>query len=206
MTDLTEINNKALIAQLKNNNVHAFDRLFEKYSDKLYNFSMSILKNEEDSKEIVQEVFFRLWNERKKIDANKPVKSLLFTITYRIIIDYLRKQLKDRNFRKSLEKHFFDNYCEQKNHIDCDTLKREINKAVDGLPAKRQTIYRLSREKGLTHKKIAVRLDIEEKTVENQISLALKHIKASISKEFLPLMLFIILTLYMGNPDLPALF
>lgn len=193
MTDLTKIDDKTLIVQLKNNNVQAFDRLFEKYSDKLYNFSCSILKNEEDAKEIVQEVFFRLWSERKKIDADKSLKSLLFTITYRIIIDHLRKQLKERNFRKSLGKYFFDNYCEQKNHIDCDTLKEEINKAVEGLPAKRQVIYRLSREKGLSHKKIAARLDIEEKTVENHINLALKYIKTSIGKEFLPLVLFIVL-------------
>ena len=198
MTDLTKIDDKTLIVQLKNNNVEAFDRLFEKYSDKLYNFSFSILKNEEDAKEIVQEVFFRLWNERKKIDADKSLKSLLFTITYRIIIDYFRKQLKERDFRKSLPKYFFDNYCEQKNHIDCDTLKKEINKAVEGLPAKRQAIYRLSREKGLSHKKIAARLDIEEKTVENHINLALKYIKTSIGKEFLPLVLFIVLTYVNG--------
>jgi RNA polymerase sigma-70 factor (ECF subfamily) len=75
--------------------------------------------------------------------------------------------------------------------MDYNTLETEINKAVDELPEKRKQIYRLSREKGFTHKEIAEQMGVKPKTVENQINLALKHIKTRLGKDILPVLLFL---------------
>jgi RNA polymerase sigma-70 factor (family 1) len=191
MADIPDKNEKVLVTKLRNNDVEAFDFLYHQYSNKLFRFAFSLLKNEEDACEIVQETFFRIWEKRNKIDSSKSFKSFLFSVSYHLIIDQLREKLKDQEFRNSLEKHFNKQVNLQENRIDYNTLEIEITKAVDELPEKRKHIYRLSREHGFSHKEIAGQLGVKPKTVENQINLALKHIKTRLGKDILPVLLFI---------------
>lgn len=186
-------NDNNLVSQLRKNNIEAFDKLFHKYSTKLYSFAFSLLKNEEDSKEIVQEAFLKIWSKRNVIDSSKSFKSFLFTISYNLIVDQLRAKLKDKQFRIFLKEHFSSNSINIIDNSDYDTLKKQIEKAVEELPEKRKMIYKLSRFEGLPNKKIAEQLGITSKTVENQIYLSLKHIKLRLGNEILPSLLFIAL-------------
>ena len=96
MNDLTNKEEREFVSKLRNSEVKSFDILFERYSKKLYWFSYSLLKNDEDAREIVQETFFRVWERREKIDSDKSFKSFLFTISYHLIIDQLRLKLKNQ--------------------------------------------------------------------------------------------------------------
>ena len=191
MADTPDKNEKILVAELRNSDVEAFDFLYHQYNNKLYRFAFSLLKNEEDACEIVQETFFRIWEKRNNIDSSKSFKSFLFSVSYHLIIDQLRVRLKDQEFRNSLNKYFSEPSNFQENRLDYNTLETEINKAVDELPEKRKKIYRLSREKGLSYKDIAEQLGVKPKTVENQINLALKHIKTRLGNDILPVLLFL---------------
>lgn len=191
MNDLTNNDEKKLVAQLRNNEVKSFDILFEKYSAKLYRFSFSLLKNHEDSKEIVQEAFYRVWEKRHEIDSSKSFRSFLFTISYHLIIDQLRLKLKDQEYRKFLKEYFKTEEVKFDTVTDYETLNRQIATIVEELPAKRKQIFTLSREKGLTHKEIAGQLNISVKTVENQINLALKLIKSRLGNDIFPVLLFL---------------
>jgi len=182
-----------LLIQLQNNEVEAFDLLFNKYRDRLYRFAFSLLKNSEDSKEIVQEAFFRIWKKRKEIDTTKSFKSFLFSVSYNLIVDQLRLRLKDQEYRKFLEAYFKSQKFELTNNDDYDKIVAQIRHAVDELPPRRKQIYMLSRQVGLSHKEIAGRMGITVKTVENQITLALKHLKKSLGKEIIPILLFLCL-------------
>ncbi len=191
-----EVNNtddKTLILQLQKNEVEAFDALFHKYSEKLFRFSFSLLKNEEDSKEIVQESFLRIWKKREEIDLAKSFKSFLFTISYNLIVDQMRLRLKDKEYRQFLVSFFESEKYSIKSDLDYNTIVGQVRKAVDELPTKRKQIYTLSREVGLSHKEIAERMGITAKTVENQITLALKHLKNSLGKDIIPIVLFLTL-------------
>lgn len=192
MTDLSGKDDKQLVTQLKNNEVEAFDSLFLKYSEKLYSFSFSLLKNHEDSKEILQEAFVRIWEKRMEIDSSKSFKSFLFTVSYNLIIDQLRRRIKDNEYRDFLVSYFETEKFELQTTIDYDTIKSKIQGAVEELPEKRKEIYFLSRELGLSHKEIAEKLGISVKTVENQINLALKHLKLRLGKEIIAILLFIL--------------
>ena len=191
MNDLTNKDEKLLVSQLRNNEVKSFDVLFEKYGEKLYRFSFSLLKNHEDSKEIVQETFFRVWEKRHEIDSSKSFKSFLFTISYHLIIDLLRLKLKDQEYRRFLNEYFKAEEVNVDSQADYETLSRQIALIIKELPAKRKQIFTLSREKGLTHKEIALQLNITVKTVENQINLALKLIKSRLGNDILPVLLFL---------------
>jgi RNA polymerase sigma-70 factor (ECF subfamily) len=191
MNDLPRDDEKLLVSKLRNNEVKSFDILFEKYSAKLYRFSFSLLKNHEDSKEIVQETFFRVWDKRREIDSSKSFKSFLFTISYHLIIDQLRLKLKDQKYRKFLKEYFKAEEVKVDSVTDYETLNRQISAVIEELPAKRKQIFTLSREQGLTHKEIAGQLNISVKTVENQINLALKLIKSRLGHDIFPVLLFL---------------
>jgi len=191
MNDVTNKDEKLLVSQLRNNEVKSFDILFEKYSAKHYRFSFSLLKNHEDSKEIVQEAFYRVWEKRHEIDSSKSFRSFLFTISYHLIIDQLRLKLKDQEYRKFLKEYFKTEEVKFDTVTDYETLNRQIATIVEELPAKRKQIFTLSREKGLTHKEIAGQLNISVKTVENQINLALKLIKSRLGNDIFSVLLFL---------------
>jgi len=191
MNDLPRDDEKLLVSKLRNNEVKSFDILFEKYSAKLYRFSFSLLKNHEDSKEIVQETFFRVWDKRREIDSSKSFKSFLFTISYHLIIDQLRLKLKDQEYRKFLKEYFKAEEVKVDSVTDYETLNRQSASIIDELPAKRKQIFTLSREQGLSHKEIAAQLNITVKTVENQINLALKLIKSRLGNDIFPVLLFL---------------
>jgi len=191
MNDLTNKDEKLLVSQLRNNDVKSFDILFENYSSKLYRFSFSLLKNHEDSKEIVQETFFRVWDKRREIDSSKSFKSFLFTISYHLIIDQLRLKLKDQEYRSFLKEYFKTEELQIISEPDFESLNRQIVTVIEELPSKRKQIFTMSREQGLSHKEIAGQLNISVKTVENQINLALKLIKSRLGNDIFPVLLFL---------------
>ncbi len=183
---------KELISKLQANEFQAFDILFHKYSERLYHFAFSFLKNDEDSKEIVQEVFYRIWKKREDLDSGKSFKSFLFKISYNLIVDQLRLKLKDNEYRKFLMEYFDANSSTQiEPGSDYDVLKKQIDTAINELPDKRKRIFKLSRENGWSHKEIAEELGISVKTVENQITLSIKHIKENLGKSAFPVLLFL---------------
>lgn len=182
---------KQLVSLLKKTEVKAFDILFHKYSQRLYHFSFSLLKNEEDAKEIVQETFLRIWNRRLEVDSGKSFKSYLFTISYHLIIDQLRLRLKDQEYRNFLQDYFKISNFSVDSKIDYEELTQKIDQVIEELPEKRKRIYKLSREEGMSNNEIAEKLGISTKTVENQITLSLRYLKLRLGKHMLPVILFL---------------
>lgn len=92
-----------LIKELKDGSYLAFDKLFAKYGEHLFCFVFSILKSSDDSKEIVQDVFVKVWEKRQTLNEFLSFKSFLFSIAYHQIISGLRK--------KASEKSIWKNWC-----------------------------------------------------------------------------------------------
>ena len=182
-----------LISKLCHDDVKAFDKLYDIYSNKLYRFAFSLLKNNEDSEGIVQETFLRIWTNRKGLDPSKSFKSYIFAICYNLIIDKLRKGLKEKEFLNNLGKYFNVGTVSVENEVDYNIIKSQIDELVEELPKKRKVIYKLSREKGLSHKEISEHLNISVKTVENQINLALRFLKERLDYKNITILLFVLL-------------
>ncbi len=191
MNDLTEETEKMLLVLLRNGDTGAFDQLFRKYSPKLFRFALSLLKSDDDAREIVQETFFRIWNRRQEIAPDKSFKSFVFTISYNLMIDQLRLRLKDQEYRRFLSENFEIGQERLSVTIDYDTLCSQIEQAVEELPDRRKAIFTLSRNAGMSHREIAEKMGVSVKTVENQINLSLKHIRMRLGKDFLPALLLL---------------
>lgn len=190
MTPGKKASDSQLAAQIKKSQKHAFDQLFERYSQPLYRFSLSLLKKHEDAEEVVQEVFFRIWKTRRTIDESRSFSSYLFSIAHNVAVDQFRKKAKEQKYEEFVIKQAQVNYLDPTDEMEFNELKSTVDDVVAELPERRKQIYRLSRVEGLSHKEIASTMNIQAKTVENQLNLALKHIRSRLGDQTLAALLF----------------
>jgi RNA polymerase sigma-70 factor (ECF subfamily) len=187
---------KDLIIALKNDSANAFDDLFRMYGQRLFLFSRGFLKDTEDAKEIVQNVFVRIWENRANIDEFQSFKSYLFSIAYNSIITEFRKKHREQKLLENIKNTSPNYHQDLEEQLLYNSTKQEIEKAIEALPQRRRLIFKLSRFEGRSYQEIASELGISVNTVENQISEALKYLRNSIRKETLVSLLFYYLFIY----------
>ena len=154
------------------------------------------LKQEEDAEGIVQEVFIKIWQSRKKIDVFSSFESFLFTIAYNATMSLLRKRIsetKSRVYLKSLQQ--IDSVEQIIDEIQYKELNQKVQTLLNQLTPRQKEIYLLSREEGLTHEEIARKLNISESTVNNHLVTALKYLKLHLGSRLVVNALFFCLFL-----------
>ena len=92
MSTKPHVSDSELIERLCLSDIDAFDQIFDRYGGKLYGFTIRYLKSKEESEELVQDVFLKIWQNRKNLRKETYFKSYLFTITYHKICHILRKR------------------------------------------------------------------------------------------------------------------
>ncbi len=167
---------KDLVVQLKSNSSSAFQALFEKYSQRIYRFSLGYLKSTQEAEEIVQDVFLRVWKAREELLVERSFESYLFTIAKNTILNTIRKANYEKAYLEYSSLHPNKNSLLEE-ELDFKELDRIYRRAIEKLPARRKEVYRLSRDNGLSNREIANELGISVKTVENQMTAALSAIK-----------------------------
>jgi RNA polymerase sigma-70 factor (family 1) len=180
-----------LVRELSKGNLLAFNTLFKEYSSRLYRFALGYLKSEPEAEELVQEVFTIIWERRTDLKEELSFKSFLFTIAFNIIKKHFRTKSYLSEYFKSGISADIDVQTTQK--ITYDSLHQYLTELVNQLPERRKEIFIKSRFEGLSVKEIAEKLNISHKTVENQLTEALKFIRTKINRESLPVILFFML-------------
>ena len=179
---LTIGNTEEIIRRLKNEDKSAVDELFNYYYPRLYHFSKSILKIENEIDDILQEVFVKIWLNRHKIGSAESFNSWIFTITRNELLNLIRNNLRDHNFKDQLFLRSVAEEYQTQNPLEYDEIRTGIDKIVAALPEKRKQVFILSRTEGLSYKEISQQLNISEKTVEDHITHAIKQIKSSMKE------------------------
>jgi len=169
-----------IIRRLKQDEKTALDDLFGYYYPRLFHFSKSILKIENQIDDVLQEVFVKLWLNRQKISNAETFNSYIFTITKNEVLNLIRTNLRDNTFRNELFRHSVAEEFQVQSQLEFKEVKSGIDQVVSQLPEKRRQIFILSRTEGLSNKEIAQQQNISEKTVEDHITHAIKKIKASL--------------------------
>lgn len=169
------------IRRFKGDDTSAFDTIYHAYCEKIFRFSISIIKNKTDAEGIVQDVFIKIWEHRKKIDENLSFESYLFTIAHNTIISLMRKRCTENHFKehlRSIQDTTSRNFTIME--VEFNELKNETDHIIERLPTRQKQIYKLNREKGYTYKEIASLLNISQNTVETHMERAMKSIRAQI--------------------------
>jgi RNA polymerase sigma-70 factor (family 1) len=189
--NLNSLDESKLVRELSKGNILAFNTLFRKYDNRLYLFALGYLKSEEEAEELVQEVFTVIWEKRADLKEELSFKSFLFAIAFNIIRKHFRTRVQFSEYLKADLRDDLDMQTSQK--ITCDSLYQYIAELADKLPEKRKIVFMKSRFDGLSIKEIAKELKISHKTVENQLTDALKFIRTKLNRESIPAILFFIL-------------
>jgi RNA polymerase sigma-70 factor (ECF subfamily) len=184
-------NESLLVQNLSKGNLLAFNTLYNEYSGRLYRFALGYLKSEAEAEELVQEVFTKIWEKRADLKKELSFKSFLFTIAFNIIRKHFRTKAYLSEYFKTEIISEPDMQTSQK--ITYDSLYQYITELVNQLPERRKEIFIKSRFEGLSIKEIAEKLKISHKTVENQLTDALKFIRTNLNRENIPVILFFFL-------------
>jgi RNA polymerase sigma-70 factor (ECF subfamily) len=191
MEDCTNKNESLLVYNLSKGNLLAFNTLFKEYSGRLYRFAFGYLKSEPEAEELVQEVFTIIWEKRADLKKELSFKSFLFAIAFNIIRKHFRTKAYLSEYLKTGISDDMDMQTSQK--ITYDSLHQYITELVNQLPLGRKEIFIKSRFEGHSIKEIAEEMKISHKTVENQLTDALKFIRTNLNMENIPVILFFIL-------------
>ena len=187
---------RQLVESLKKGDLFAFDQLFSKYSKKLYYFANGYLGSKEDTEGLVQEVFLKIWEKKKELKEHLSFNAFLYTITFNAIRKYFRKKAREKKYLDNYLENFDDTDNETVMDIEYNNLRELADKAIEKLPEKRKMIFLLSRHEGFTNEEIANRLQISKKTVENQMTQALKFLREQLGKETMLSILFYYLFIF----------
>ena len=143
---------------------------------------MQYVKNEEDASEIVNDAFIALWEKRDQLALDDSIKSYLYTVVKNKSINFLKKKrmvFEQTDVFMSIP----NNNANVLQQMEGKEMEQLIFKTIDKLPRKCKQIFILSRKEQLSNKEIGVIMGITPKTVENQITIAIKTIKQSIQKQ-----------------------
>ena len=166
-----------LIAGIQKSDKVAFRILFDRYYKLLLGTAINILKDVDSGKDSVQEVFIQLWKNRENITINSTIENYL----KRAVINRSLNQVK---FRKRFDGEPLETEHSSKDsantRIETKELEEVIEKAIQTIPEKSRLVYILKRQEGLSLKEIAEQMDISPKTVENQLTKALKILKDAV--------------------------
>lgn len=184
-----------IFQNLKNGSRVAFRTIFTKYYQPLFIFALKFV-NEEQAKDFVQDCFYDLWKNRKKIEISSSLSAYLFTIIKNRCYKHLKKEQQKTNQSHSLtfmlkqkELQFYSN---SEKSIFQFGIKDRIEKVVNNLPEKCREVFKDSRYDGFTNKEIAEKHGISVKAVEKHITKALKFFRDEF-KDFIALLFSILI-------------
>lgn len=180
----SEYTDQELLSFAKGGDERAISEIFERYWHKLLAVALNRLGNLEDAEECVQDVFVNLWKIRETLELKYTLYTYLSAAVRYRVLDKMNQQYRkihfsDTDFSK-LSTLSSENDAADANLLQLELMDK-IESAVRLLPEKCQIVYRMSRESGFSHKKIAEALDISEKTVEAHLAKATKDIRKNIT-------------------------
>jgi RNA polymerase sigma-70 factor (family 1) len=156
-----------------------FADIFKTHEYRLYTLALRLTKSDLYAKDIIQEVFLKLWEHRDSLGSIENIEAWLYRLTENKVIDFLRKVAADGRLKEKLWNNL-PNYQQTEPSVEIKEYDHIIQQAIDQLPPQRKLIWYLNREEGLNYQEIANELHISRHTVKNQLSSALQTLRAKL--------------------------
>ena len=176
MTNYSNLTDQELTNLTQQSNEAAFQALYHRYYEKLYHFVWVRTRSSEISRDLVQELFVRVWRNRESLDDSKSIKAYFYRIANNLVINYVNKKANEKAYLANLPQ---DKYISSPN--DQFEVSEKVQSAIDGLPERPRTVFVLNRFEGFTYADIATSLEISVKTVEKYMSQALRILREQLA-------------------------
>jgi RNA polymerase sigma-70 factor (ECF subfamily) len=179
-TDYTDDN---LVVSLKKGDKQAYKTLFEKYGTRLYLFALKYLKEKEDAKDLLNEVFLTLWENRQNLKTDTSLQSYLFTITYNNIRQRFLKKIREEKYVRVFAEEYLFNTSKNEEQLDYQLFVDKVNRIIDLLPPRRREIFILNYKEELKNHQIAEKLGLSDHHVKKQLVIARKFVLDKIKED-----------------------
>ncbi|MBK1441498.1 RNA polymerase sigma-70 factor [Parapedobacter sp. ISTM3] len=171
-----------LLKAICNNDVRAFEALFERYAERLYNFALRYVQDPAIAEELMMDVMHWVWMRRERLDNIKQAASYLSKAIRNKVFDHLRKTTIDTLPLDALPErgNQLVDPTPTNHSLDLAELRESYERTLQSLPAQCKKVFELSRENELSHAEISSILNISVKTVEGHITNALKIMRRNL--------------------------
>jgi RNA polymerase sigma-70 factor (ECF subfamily) len=169
----------------------AFKKLFMKLFAPLCVYAQRFVTDKNSCEDIVQDVFYKLWKNRKTLDIKTSIRNFLVTGVKNSCIDYLRRQEVEYQYMQRRFDRFSGEEEEEEDVCEVAELEEALEKALSKLPENIREVFEMNRFQGFTCQQIALQRQISVKTVEAYMAKALKLLRTEL-KDYLSLLLFLI--------------
>lgn len=168
----TDLFNKVALGDEK-----AFKTIFDSYWPQVYGTSLHLTKKPELARDLSQDIFVKLWENREKLAGIANPSSYLYTLSRNLVIDTLRKKVFNASNIDFLVEYFHTENDSPQEKAEYRELDQLLKRAVDSLQGNLKEVFTLSRYEGLTHEQIAARLGISIVSSKTYIVRALRQIR-----------------------------
>lgn len=177
--DIDQINfeESRLISLLNEDSEYAFQLIYDKHRNRIYQTAIKFLKSPIIAQDVVQDVFMKLWFERHNIEPSKPVEAWLYTVAKNNILNKLRKIANDWKAIDLLSHTILQSENNTDQKLTEGEFKQKLQLAVSKLPEQQKVVFILSRFEKLTYIQIGAKMGISPLTVKTHLSRALYAIK-----------------------------
>lgn len=167
--------NEILISRIEQDDYSSFNRLFIRYYASLCSYVTTIINDSSASEDIVQNLFIKLWSDRKKIAIYRNIEHYLFKAAKNSALNYLRSET---NRKKTMEKLTVFDCPDETEYTTQEEFLQKLEECINQLPERSKEVLVLNRFEELKQKEIAEKLNISVKTIKNQIWKSLKYLKS----------------------------
>lgn len=166
-----------LLEQLMLGQEAAFKQIYLKYHGRLYGLALKLVKSQELSKEIVQDVFVKVWENRSHINKELSFTAFIFRIAHNHIFNILKRASKEASIKNEiLAAAEIASNCTE-NEVIAAEYETLATNAIEQLPAQRKLIFKLCRNEGKSYEEVSYTLGISKSTVRDHMVKSIKFIK-----------------------------
>ncbi|MFZ4583382.1 MAG: RNA polymerase sigma factor, partial [Paludibacter sp.] len=166
-----------LISLLKEDSEYAFQLLYDRHRKRIYQTGLRYLKSPILAQEVVQDVFLKLWFNRKQLKENQPIEAWLYTLAKNNILNRMKKLANEWKAIKGLGLISETSENSAESALQFAQYNQMLQEAIAALPEQQQKVFLLARNEQLSHREIAEALHISPLTVKTHMSRALESIK-----------------------------
>ena len=145
---------KEYLIRLIEDDASAFEHIYYLYVERVYYFAYRYLSNAEETEEIVQEVFTKIWENRSNINTELSFSGYLLTTTKNTIFNEHRKRVNHQAYCNYILQYLQKNRHQVEDEVEYNDLLDLVNRTIEELPPKRQEIFKMSRFQGMPYKEI----------------------------------------------------
>lgn len=163
--------------ELRLSNEKAYSELFRKTYNPMLRYASRIVADEEAARDVLQDVYIKLWHKRFELDTDKSLKALLYRMVRNKCYNYLRDHSRMSLGVDDTEPDPAPSVPDESEDEEQQKLKIRLNEWIEELPVRQREAFELSRFEGLDHEEIADVMECSPRTVNNHIVSALNHLR-----------------------------